>query len=215
MDGLPKLYAIVNRATLDAQGVGVRAFAAELLEGGVRLLQYRDKANGPQEQLRAAATIAAVYAGTDAALILNDRTDLASLAGWGVHLGQDDLTPEDARRVLAGNHPGDAAGVLVGVSTHTDEQVSAAEAGVADYVAVGPVFRTSTKLDAEPMVGLDGVRRARARTAKPLVAIGGITLENARSVVDAGADSVAVIGGLLVKGRTMREVARDFLDVLR
>jgi thiamine-phosphate pyrophosphorylase len=103
----------------------------------------------------------------------------------------------------------------VGISTHTDEQVMAADAGGADYVAVGPVFATGTKLDAEPVIGLEGVRRARALTKKPLVAIGGITRGNARSVIDAGADSVAVISALIVEGETVENVVRDFLEVLR
>jgi len=105
--------------------------------------------------------------------------------------------------------------IVVGVSTHNDAQVVAAEAGCADYVAVGPVFATSTKADAEPVIGLEGVRRARALTRKPIVAIGGITLENARSVIEAGADSVAVIGGLFMKGVRPGKVAEDFLAVLR
>ena len=104
---------------------------------------------------------------------------------------------------------------VIGVSTHRDEQVVTADVGEADYIAVGPVFVTATKLNAEPVVGLEGVRRARALTRKPLVAIGGITLGNARSVIDAGADSVAVIGGLFVPGRSVREVAEDFLEILR
>jgi thiamine-phosphate pyrophosphorylase len=104
---------------------------------------------------------------------------------------------------------------LVGVSTHNEAQLIAADASDADYIAIGPVFATATKLNAEPVVGLDGVRRARALTRKPLVAIGGITLQNARSVIDAGGDSVAVIGGLFVPGRSVREVAEDFLEILR
>jgi len=103
----------------------------------------------------------------------------------------------------------------VGVSTHTEEQVVAADAGAADYVAIGPVFATGTKLDAAAVVGLEGVRRARAMTGKPLVAIGGITRENARSVIEAGADSVAVISGLFVPGERVERVAREFLEILR
>jgi thiamine-phosphate pyrophosphorylase len=224
---LPKLYAIVDRETLDKLGVSVRAFAEELHEGGVRLVQYRDKKNGPQEVLRAAAEIAAVFEGIEATLILNDRADLAVLAGWGVHVGQGDLSPDEARAVVccrkryptlrdeAARGWGTRICGVVGVSTHNDAQVIAADAGAADYVAVGPVFATSTKVDAEPVVGLEGVRRARALTRKPLVAIGGITRENARSVIDAGADSVAVIGGLLVRGERVGKVAEDFLEILR
>jgi thiamine-phosphate pyrophosphorylase len=114
-----------------------------------------------------------------------------------------------ARKVMgAGRH-------CVGVSTHNVEQVMAADAGCADYVAVGPVFATGSKADAEAVVGLEGVRRARALTRKPIVAIGGITQANAQSVIDAGADSVAVIGGLFLKGVAPGKVAEDFLSILR
>ena len=205
---LPKLYPIVDKAMLDVRGIGVAEYARTLRDAGVTLLQYRDKSGAPQEVLRAAEEISAVFADVDATLILNDRADLAALAGWGVHVGHLDLAPADARRVVG-------AGSVIGVSTHNDAQVIAADASEADYIAVGPVFATSTKADAEPVIGLEGVRRARALTSKPLVAIGGITLENARSVIEAGADSVAVIGGLLVKGEQPGKVAGDFLEILR
>jgi thiamine-phosphate pyrophosphorylase len=104
---------------------------------------------------------------------------------------------------------------MIGVSTHTDEQVRVADAGCADYVAVGPVFATGTKVDAEAVIGLEGVRRARALTSKPIVAIGGITLSNARSVIDAGADSVAVISALLNGAESIEKTARDFIELLR
>jgi thiamine-phosphate pyrophosphorylase len=126
----------------------------------------------------------------------------------GVHVGQGDLSPEDARRVVGADR-------IVGVSTHTEAQVQAAERTGADYIAIGPAFATGTKPDAEQVVGLEGIRRARALTAKPLVAIGGITRANARSVIDDGADSVAVISGLLAPGESVEQVARDFLVLLR
>ncbi|MES2391963.1 MAG: thiamine phosphate synthase [Acidobacteriota bacterium] len=206
---LPRLYAIVDRETLERRGVAVRAFAEELRDAGVRLMQYRDKVGGPQEVLRVAAEIREVFAGTGAALILNDRADLAVLAEWdGVHVGQGDLLPVDARRVMG-------EGLIVGVSTHNAEQLTAAEATEADYVAIGPVFATSTKPDAEPVVGLEGVRMARRLTAKPLVAIGGITRENAHSVIEAGADSVAVIGALLpAEGMSARQRAEELIALL-
>jgi thiamine-phosphate pyrophosphorylase len=205
---LPRLYAIVDRATLDARGIGVGQFARELRDAGVRLMQYRDKSGSPQEILRAAGEISRVFAGVEGAmLVMNDRADLALLAGWGVHVGQGDLPVADAKVVVGEG--------VAGVSTHNDAQVSEADASEADYVAVGPVFATSTKADAEAVIGLEGLRRARGLTTKPLVAIGGITRENARGVVDAGADSVAVISGLLVEGLSVGEVARDFLEILR
>ncbi len=205
---IPRLYVIADAGALAARGMPVRDFAEAMRAAGVELLQYRDKDAGPQEVLRNAAVIRAAFAGAVCRLILNDRADLAVLTGWdGVHVGQRDLLPEDARRIMSAG--------WVGVSTHTEDQVRVAEASSADYVAIGPIFATGTKLDAEAVVGLDGVRRARALTRKPLVAIGGITRENARSVVDAGADSVAVIGGLFVPGEPVEQVARDFLDLLR
>jgi thiamine-phosphate pyrophosphorylase len=206
---LPRLYPILDVGLLAARGVELSLFAKHLRGAGVALLQYRDKAGEPQEMLQNAELIREIFTGVDCRLIMNDWADLAVLAGWdGVHVGQGDLSPEDARLVVGAER-------WVGVSTHTEEQVRLADASSADYVAVGPVFATGTKLDAEPVIGLEGVRRARAMTKKPIVAIGGITRGNARSVVDAGADSVAVISALFVTGESVEKVARDFLEKLR
>ncbi|HLI75832.1 MAG TPA: thiamine phosphate synthase [Acidobacteriaceae bacterium] len=206
---LPRLYPIVDVGTLTARGVSVEQFVRELLDGGVEILQLRDKQGAPQEVLRRAAAISKLIAGTSCLPVMNDRPDLAVLAGWrAVHLGHKDMPPEGARRVFG------ESSAAVGVSTHNDAQVTAAQAGAADYVAIGPVFGTSTKADAEPVVGLEGVRRARALTRKPLVAIGGIRRGNAAAVVEAGADSVAVIGGLFADGESVAAVARDFLRIL-
>jgi thiamine-phosphate pyrophosphorylase len=204
----PTLYPILDAGFIEARGLDLHLVAEQMRVSGVSLIQYRDKAGSPQTILRNAAMIRKEFAGTDCKLILNDRADLAALAAWsGVHVGQGDLLPEDARRIVG-------AGRWVGVSTHNDEQVRQAERSSADYVAVGPVFATGTKADAEPVIGLDGVRRARALTRKPIVAIGGITWSNARSVMEAGADSVAVISALFVEDRPAGKVARDFLDLL-
>jgi thiamine-phosphate pyrophosphorylase len=206
---LPRLYAIVDADLLKQRGVRLRKFAVGLRAAGVTLVQYRNKTGAPQDILAAAASLREVFAGLDYRLILNDRADLAVLAdSGGVHVGQDDLSPEDAKRVAGPER-------IVGVSTHTDDQVRSADLTSADYIAIGPVFSTSTKADAEKPLGLEGVRRARPLTRKPLVAIGGITHENARSVIDAGADSVAVISGFLVEGESIEKVARDFLELLR
>jgi thiamine-phosphate pyrophosphorylase len=246
MSGFPRLYAIVDRGTLDGRGLSVREFARELREAGVRLVQYRDKVNAPQEILRAANEIDEAFEGAEVTRIMNDRADLAVLAGWdGVHVGQGDLRVEAARKVLidprpsgsgvveTATHPaactptsklvgdpaarrgwGTRSGGIVGISAHNEEQVRFALSASPDYVAVGPVFATVSKVNADPVVGLELVRKARAMTELPIVAIGGITLANARSVIEAGADAVALIGGLFVEGRTVREVARDFLEVL-
>ena len=208
MNQFPKLYPIIDAETLRLRGVSLLQMASSLKVAGVRLLQYRDKTGDDRTILKHAEMLVELFEGTGAKLIMNDRADLMMLARWdGVHLGQEDLSPEDARIVI-----GD--GRLIGVSTHTDEQVRVAEATRADYVAIGPVFATGTKANAAPVVGLEGVRRARALTTKPLVAIGGITRANARSVIEAGADSVAVIGGLFGDGEPVERVVEDFMGIL-
>ncbi|HWZ52048.1 MAG TPA: thiamine phosphate synthase [Granulicella sp.] len=208
MNRFPKLYPIIDAETLRLRGVSLLQMASSLKVAGVRLLQYRDKTGDDRTILKHAEMLVELFEGTGAKLIMNDRADLMMLARWdGVHLGQEDLSPEDARIVI-----GD--GRLIGVSTHTDEQVRVAEATRADYVAIGPVFATGTKANAAPVVGLEGVRRARALTTKPLVAIGGITRANARSVIEAGADSVAVIGGLFGDGEPVERVVEDFMGIL-
>jgi thiamine-phosphate pyrophosphorylase len=221
---MPRLYAIADAGVLAAHGIRLEDFARELRAAGVGLVQYRDKTGSPRDVLRAAAVLGTAFAGSSAKLIMNDRADLAVLAGFdGVHVGQGDLRPEDARRVIGtrdrATHPfledeKGWASRIVGASTHTEQQVGAADASCADYIAIGPVFATGTKTDTEPVVGLEGVRRARALTGKPLVAIGGITRANARSVIEAGADSVAVISGLFGANESVEQVARDFLQLL-
>jgi thiamine-phosphate pyrophosphorylase len=206
---IPRLYAIADAGVLAARSVAIEDFARELRAARVELIQYRDKTGAPQGVLRAASVLREIFSGMACRLILNDSADLAVLAALdGVHIGQGDLSPEDARRVVGPD-------AIVGVSTHTAEQVRAADQSCADYIAIGPAFATGTKLDPDPVVGLEGIRRARALTRKPLVAIGGITRANARSVIDAGADSVAVISALLAPGESVEQVARDFIELLR
>jgi len=206
---LPGFYAIIDAGVLAKRDIDLGYFARTVRDAGVQLVQYRDKDAAPQTILRNAEIICDIFAGSGSLLIMNDRADLAFLAGWdGIHVGQSDLSPGDARKVVGPER-------WIGVSTHTEEQVRLAELSCADYVAVGPVFATGTKLDAEPVIGLAGVTLARGLTAKPLVAIGGVTRTNARSVIEAGADSVAVISALIVEGESVEKVAGDFLDVLR
>lgn len=205
---LPRLYAIIDADLLNSRKVRLRKFAVGLRSAGVTLVQYRNKSGTPQVILTAVASLREVFAETDCQLILNDRPDLAVLAALdGVHVGQTDLAPDDARRVLTANQ-------VLGVSTHTEEQVRAADLTSADYIAIGPVFPTGSKENPDPVVSLEGVRRARALTRKPLVAIGGIARANARSVIEAGADSVAIISALFAEGESVEKVARDFLELL-
>ena len=207
---LPRVYPIVDVGSLIGRGLEVRVVAQQLVEAGAEILQLRCKDGSPQEILRYAEEISQVVDGTGCLPVMNDRVDLAILAGWrAVHLGHKDLPPEAARQVF-GRVP-----AVLGVSTHDAAQVAAANASTADYVAIGPVFGTATKADAEPVVGLEGVRMARGLTRKPLVAIGGITAENAVEVIAAGADSVAVIGALYAGCGGVRVAMEDILRRLR
>jgi thiamine-phosphate pyrophosphorylase len=169
----------------------------------VTLLQYRNKEGETRVMMRHAREIKRVLEGK-VTLIMNDRADICIAAGFdGVHLGQEDL-PADGARLVVGER-------IVGISTHNRDQVKEADAGPADYIAIGPVFPTTGKKNPDALVGLEGVRAARAVTKKPLVAIGGITRQNARSVIEAGADSVAVISDLL---SSPRRAAEEFLRLL-
>lgn len=185
---MPRLYVI-----LDAEFVREPATetARKLIGAGVEVLQYRAKNAGAKEMLASARDLAAVARSAGATLIVNDRADVACLAGaHGVHVGQDDLGVEEARAVVG-------PGMWVGLSTHNIEQFEEAASSSADYIAVGPVFATTSKINPDPVVGLELVRRARRSTERPIVAIGGITLERAAEVIEAGADAVAVINDIL------------------
>lgn len=205
---LPRLYPILDPALLAGLGdqvSRVTAFARELVQGGATLIQYRNK-NGSGRQMLTDARELRRALGREIRLIMNDRADLCLTAGLdGVHVGQDDLSPESARLVV-----GDR--LWVGVSTHSVAQVIEADKTSADYVAIGPVFATASKQNPDPVVGLEGVRAARAATRKPLVAIGGIARANCASVIEAGADSVAVISDLV---HDPAKSVAAFLRVLR
>jgi thiamine-phosphate pyrophosphorylase len=199
----PRLYPILDPA-LFADFAAMSSAATELAAAGCTLLQYRNKSGYARQTLEQARELRARL-GPNIKLIMNDRADLCVAAGFdGLHVGQEDLSPEAARLIIGSTR-------WLGVSTHNPEQLSEADNTSADYVAIGPVFATSSKLNPDPVVGLEGVRRARALTRKPLVAIGGITRANARSVINAGADSVAVISDLL---RDPRKSAEEFLRIL-
>jgi thiamine-phosphate pyrophosphorylase len=204
---LPRLYPIVDAACFSTTADLV-AFAAELMAAGCTLLQYRNKSGDERAMLEQARSLRsrARAPAPHLRLIMNDRADLCLLAEFdGVHVGQDDLSPESVRKVIGPDR-------WLGVSTHNPEQLQQADQTSADYVAIGPVFSTSSKERPDPVVGVEGVRRARQLTGKPLVAIGGITRANAASVIEAGADSVAVIADLL---HSPRKSAEEFFRILR
>ena len=201
---LPTLYAILDVAYLRTTS-DLLAFAAELCAGGCRLLQYRNKSGHARVMLEQTRGLRKRL-GESVRLVMNDRADLCLAADFdGVHVGQEDLSPESVRKIIGPER-------WLGVSTHNPEQLREADLTSADYLAIGPVFATSSKEKPDPMVGLEGVRRARQLTRKPLVAIGGITRANAASVIEAGADSVAVISDLL---REPRKSAEEFFRILR
>ena len=207
----PRLYAIIDADLLSARSLNITSFAEELRDAGVKLIQYRNKQGSARTILGDAALLKQIFSGNDLKLIMNDRSDLALLAGFdGVHVGQDDLSAEDTRSIVGPNP-------WVGVSTHTTQQVIEANETSCDYIAYGPIFPTASKNNPDPTVGLDGLRMARALTRKPLVAIGGITRRNCRSVLEAGADSAAVISDLLPPtndSSNTRKIAEEFLALL-
>ncbi len=214
---LPRLYPILDAGFFPDTNALFSA-AQELISAGVMLIQYRNKSGNARAMLEQARELRRHYrtgpalslpkgvSDPQVRLIMNDRADLCLAAEFdGVHVGQEDLSAEAVRGIIG-------PGRWLGVSTHNPEQLREADLTSADYLAIGPVFATSSKDKPDPVVGLDGVRRARALTRKPLVAIGGITRANAASVIEAGADSVAVISDLL---REPRKSAEEFLRILR
>lgn len=203
---LPSLYVVCDADVCERAGWAVVDFAQACVDGGARLLQVRAKAWAARPLFDAVAAIVERTMGSDVQVIVNDRADVARLAGAsGVHVGQEDLAPVPVRAVVG-------AQAVVGLSTHTVSQIEAARAEPITYLAVGPVFGTATKNTGYDAVGLDRVRYAvsRAGPALPVVAIGGITLSNSREVLAAGAASVAVISDLLVTGDPSARV-REFL----
>jgi thiamine-phosphate pyrophosphorylase len=189
MISLPRLYAVADQTFGDPV-----ALAKALFSGGARLVQIRDK-TATAQKLLAQVEEALKAAPPGARLIVNDRSDVARIAGAaGVHLGQQDLLPSVARRTLA-------PGQIVGYSTHSLSQAMEADKKPVDYIAVGPIFATTTKVNPDPVVGLDLLREICSNVRKPVVAIGGITLETAADVLACGATSVAVIGDLLKHGK--------------
>lgn len=201
---LPKVYVILDAALIHEPAAKI---AGQLLDAGVRLLQYRAKNAPARETLAVAKQLVELAHKKGAAFFLNDRPDLAYLAGAdGVHVGQDDLSVEQARAIVG-------LGRRVGVSTHNRKQFERALATSADYIAIGPIFSTTSKANPDPVVGTDLIRELRPLTTKPIVAIGGIRLERAAEVIQAGADSVAVISDILDTPDPAAQ-ARKFIETL-
>ena len=199
MISLPRIYPILDTESLAARGVPLVVAAAAFLDGGAGILQLRHKQHWSRAIFADAREIARLCREAGAQFIINDRADFAMLLDAGLHAGQDDLAPCDTRKLLGPD-------AVIGCSSHNAGQLCAAAAEPVDYVALGPVFATSSKRNSDPVVGVEQIARCRALIEKPLVAIGGITLDNAPAVFQAGADSVAVIGGLLPAGATAQSL---------
>ena len=201
---LPPLYVILDAALLPNHPV---EFEKRLMEAGARLFQYRNKTAPAREVLQASQALGVTARQEGCRFVVNDRPDIARLA-WanGVHLGQEDLDVAAARAIVGSD-------AIVGISTHNLEQFKAAADTDADYIAVGPVFETRSKEKPDPVVGLELIREARQLTSKPIVAIGGITLERAAQLIAAGADSVAVISDILAAKNPAARV-KQYLEIL-
>jgi thiamine-phosphate pyrophosphorylase len=208
---LPRVYPILDTESLDRCGVSMETAAGAFLEGGAGILQIRHKTHWTRDFFETARTVARLCRESGTPLIVDDRADFAMLLDAGLHVGQDDLAPRDARKLIG-------AEATLGYSSHNLAQLVAAGGEPVDYVAIGPIFATASKRNPDPVVGIEEIRRCRSLIEKPLVAIGGITLENARDIWDAGADSVAIIGALLphpANARALRERMEEWISAGR
>jgi len=205
---LPRFYPILDPEIAARHGVDPVAAAEQILEGGAKILQFRHKGFFSREVFAQLERVAELCRDAGVQFVVNDRADLAAITGAALHLGQDDLTPSSARRVVG-------LATLIGFSTHNERQLRAAAAEPANYLALGPIFGTASKQNPDPVVGIDELRRLRPLTDRPLVAIGGITRSNAQSVLAAGADSVAIIGDLFTEGADVRARTQEWVSLTR
>ena len=208
---LPRLYPILDTEMLANCGVGVELAAAAFLEGGAAILQFRHKNHWSREIFDTAQAVARFCRESGAQFIVNDRADFALLLEAGLHVGQDDLSPGDARKLMGPQG-------IIGYSTHNVSQLLAAIQEPVDYVALGPVFTTASKRNPDPVLGVEQVSRCRPLLSQPLVAIGGITRENALEVLRAGADSIALISGLLPEtpsARSLRQRMEEWQQLVQ
>ena len=204
---IPAFYPILDTEAAARRGASVVLAAEAILNAGARILQFRHKGAFSRDVLAELERVAALCREARARLVVNDRADIARLTSAALHLGQQDLTPTDARRVVGADTP-------IGFSTHNERQLREAAVQPVDYLALGPIFGTASKQNPDPVLGLEELRRLRPLSARPLVAIGGITRANARSVLSAGADSVAVIGDLFPDGGDIRTRAEEWIKEL-
>ena len=202
---LSRFYPILDTEIAPPHGVDLIFAAGEILAGGARILQFRHKGFFSRDVFATLQRVASLCRDAGVPFVVNDRADLAVLVGAVLHLGQEDLPPAAARRITGPN-------TIIGFSTHNEAQLRAAVAeGTADYLALGPIFGTVSKENPDPTVGLAELKRLRPLADRPLVAIGGITRDNARAVLAAGADSVSVIGDLFAGPGNLRARTEEWI----
>jgi thiamine-phosphate pyrophosphorylase len=206
---LPRFYPILDTAALSERRCSIVLAAEALLEAGVRILQYRHKKPWTQLQFDEVKRIAGLCQEVGVLFVLNDRADFAHIIGAAIHVGQDDLPPLAARRII-----GDE---VMGFSTHNGQQMVRGDGEPVEYLSLGPIFSTNSKARPDPVVGIEGLRSLRPLTNKPVVAIGGIDLLSACDVLEAGADCVAIISGIMPETcdrKALRRRAEEWIRII-
>ncbi|HTK36926.1 MAG TPA: thiamine phosphate synthase [Pyrinomonadaceae bacterium] len=204
---LPKIYPITD---VSLSGISHAEQVERLISGGATLIQLREKHASPRDFFEAAKPAVEIARKNDVKIVINDRVDIArALGADGVHLGQDDLRPDAARHILGPD-------AIIGYSTHSVEQALRAAVFNIDYIAIGPIFKTTTKEKPDPVVGLDGLGEVKEQLGNiPLVAIGGIDLDNIREVLAAGAESVALVSALIRDAASISATTKGFLNIVK
>jgi thiamine-phosphate pyrophosphorylase len=208
---LPRFYPIIDTGAATRRGIDSVKLATILLRAGARIIQFRHKAHFDRTAFHQAATIAEICRAAEAQFVINDRADVAMILDADVHVGQDDLPAETARQLVGRER-------RVGLSTHNQAQLEASHSEPVDYIAFGPIYGTASKDNPDPVVGVAELARVRAMSNRPVVAIGGITRQNAKAAWDAGADSVAIIGDLLPENCSedaLRIRAEEWIELSR
>jgi thiamine-phosphate pyrophosphorylase len=205
---LPRFYPILDTGVVERAKLPLVDAAKAILDAGSKILQFRHKDHFLRQIYEAAREIGDACRSYGAAFVMNDRADMAVLLDAALHVGQDDLPAADARALIGRDR-------ALGLSTHNEAQLLASNAEPVDYVAIGPLFETGSKRNPDPVVGIGELRRLRPHTARPVVAIGGITCANCKSVFAAGADSVAVISDLFLAGCTLDGLRRRTEEWMR
>lgn len=204
---LPKIYPITD---VSLSGMSHAEQVERLIAGGAKFIQLREKHASPRDFFEAAKSAVEIARQHDVKIIINDRVDIArALGADGVHLGQVDLPPSAARQILGSE-------AIIGFSTHSVEQAIKAAAHGVNYIAIGPIFETTTKEKPDPVVGLDGLRKVKKSIDQiQLVAIGGIGLDDIRDVMAAGADSAALISAIVGDSETISVKTAQFLNIVK